>query len=422
MSRYWSRLGAIPPTVAASTIAALAMQAIARCNQLAQQSEHDGALTRTFLSQPMQQVHVLVRQWMETAGLEVRIDAIGNIIGRKTSAASHAKTLIIGSHLDTVPNAGRFDGILGVMLGIALAEALQGQSLVFHLDVIGFSEEEGVRFKTPFFGSKAIVGQFEPAFLALEDVAGHSLAKVLTDFGLDPGQISNAAYDMSKVLGYFEVHIEQGPVLEAQNQALAAVGGIAGQSRFDLTFIGRAAHAGTTPMYLRHDALAAAAELVLAAEQLAQATGGLAATVGQCNVIGGAGNIVPGRVITTLDVRHIDQVQRQYAINQLLETAQMAAERRQVQLQITPTLNQASAIFDQQLTGQLTRVLTDLGHAGEPLTSGAGHDAMVFAPLCPTSMLFIRSPGGISHHPDEAVIENDVIAALEVMVEFLQRL
>jgi allantoate deiminase len=408
--------------VAAKAIHTLAMQALIRCDELTIQSEHKHQLTRTFLSKPMQRVHVWVRQWMEAAGLEVRIDAVGNIIGRKTSSASAAKTLIVGSHLDTVPNAGRFDGILGVMLGIALAEALQDRPLPFHLDIIGFSEEEGVRFKTPFFGSKAVVGQFDPAFLALKDATGQSLAQVITDFGLDPAQIGQAAYDMSKVLGYFEVHIEQGPVLDAENLALAAVNGIVGQWRYDLEFVGQAAHAGTTPMQLRHDALAAAAELVLTTEALANTIPGLAATVGQCSVIGGAANVVPGRVTTTLDLRHMRPDIRRDAASTLLKAAQHASDKRGVTFNVTPTLKQDSVVFDAAFTRELTRVLGRLEHLTEPLTSGAGHDAMVFAPLCPTTMLFIRSPGGVSHHPNEKVIDDDVVSALEVMVELVKGL
>jgi allantoate deiminase len=408
--------------VAANAINTLALQALRRCDELARYSEHETQLTRTFLSEPMRQVHVLLRNWMQQAGLAVRVDAIGNIIGHKAARDPATKTLILASHLDTVPNGGRFDGILGVMLAVALAEALQDQPLPFHIDVIGFSEEEGVRFKTPFFGSKAVAGQFDPAFWTLQDATGQSLAKVITDFGLDLAQITSTAYDMQSVLGYFEVHIEQGPVLEAQARPLAAVSGIVGQLRDELVFVGHAAHAGTTPMHLRQDALAAAAELILAAEALAQATAGLAVTVGQCQVMAGAGNIVPGLVKTTLDIRHIEPAIREQARQRLLQSAQHAGNQRRVQVQVTPTLNQASAVFDPRLTQQLMRVLQDFGHHGDPLTSGAGHDAMIFAPLCPTSMLFIRSPAGMSHHPDEAVIETDVVAALEVMVEFVKRL
>jgi allantoate deiminase len=248
------------PTLERTAVAALAQEALERCEALAACSEEPGRLTRTFLSYPMKQVHQLLSMWMREAGLTVRVDAVGNVVGRLEGVTT-TKALLIGSHVDTVPNAGKYDGCLGVTLGIALAKALslQGKRLPFALEVIAFSEEEGVRFATPFVGSRAVVGDITRELLEKTDANGVSVAQAIQNFGLEPSDIPKAAYRREDVLGYFEMHIEQGPVLEHAKRALGAVEGIAGQTRTQLELTGQAAHAGTTPMNLRRDALAAAA-------------------------------------------------------------------------------------------------------------------------------------------------------------------
>jgi allantoate deiminase len=332
-----------------------------------------------------------------------------------------APTLYIGSHLDTVPNAGRYDGILGVVLGLALVEALKGQKLGYNIEVVGFSEEEGVRFKKPFFGSLALIGKFDKAFLEIKDPQGISLDQAIRAYGLDPTQISQATFN-GKALGYLEMHIEQGPVLEAKHIPLGVVEGIVGLNRLELRFTGKANHAGTTPMNLRQDALAGAAEWMGWVEREAQAEKGLVATVGQIGAKPGATNVIPGEVQLSLDVRHLEDGIREHSVAHLITHAQRIAERRGLKVNWESVLDQPAVAMDTDLTSALEQAVEAAGYPVHRMPSGAGHDAMMIAEKMPATMLFIRSPGGISHHPDEAVFEDDVQAALEVGVQFLRRM
>ncbi len=404
------------------TAHALASEALERVDELARHTEEPGRLTRTYLSAPMKAVHQLLEFWMRDAGMRVRVDAVGNVIGRLESARPNAKTLILASHVDTVPNAGRFDGHLGVLLGIAAAKAVKDRGLPFSLDVIAFSEEEGVRFSTPFIGSRAVSGTWNPAMLDLKDAKGITLRKAILDFGLEPGDIPHAAYNPENVLGYLEVHIEQGPVLESLNLPLGVVEGIAGQTRVNLSFHGQAAHAGTTPMHLRRDALAGAVAFMTEVERVGRGTVGLVATVGKCDVSPGAGNVIPGDATLSLDVRHVSDGVRQRAVAELLDLAWHIAQRRKLEFKFETTLEQPASPSDQLMTDFLADALEDSSYKVHRLPSGAGHDAMIMAALTRTAMLFIRSPNGLSHHPDEAVIPTDVTAALRVMLEFITKL
>lgn len=402
------------------TAHALASEALERVDELARYTEEPGRLTRTYLSAPMKIVHQLLEFWMRDAGMNVRVDAVGNVIGRLGEDAQ--KTLIIGSHVDTVPNAGRFDGNLGVLLGIASAKAIKDRGLPFALEVIAFSEEEGVRFSTPFIGSRAVAGTFNPSLLDLTDAKGVTLRKAILDFGLEPGAIPQAAYSAQNLLGYLEVHIEQGPVLESLNLPLGVVEGIAGQTRLNLEFHGQAAHAGTTPMHLRRDALAGAVAFMTEVERVAKATAGLVATVGRLEVSPGAGNVIPGDAKLSLDVRHVSDGVRQRAVAELLDIAWHTAQRRKLEFKFETTLEQPASPCDELLSDFLGDALEDTGYKVHRLPSGAGHDTMIMAGLTRAAMLFIRSPKGLSHHPDEAVIPTDVTAALRVVLEFLQKL
>lgn len=351
--------------------------------------------------------------------MQVNVDAAGNLRGLLGSAM--APRLIIGSHLDTVPNAGAFDGILGVMLGLALVEELPALALPLSIEVIGFSEEEGVRFRKPFLGSLALMGELSREILSLKDAQGVSVEQAIRDFGLDPTNIPAAKF-APQTVGYLEFHIEQGPVLESQDKALGVVEAIVGQSRLVLSFIGNANHAGTTPMHLRHDALAAAAEWIVAVEDLAKQHDDLVATVGQIDARPGAGNVIAGHVDATLDLRSAHDAVRLAALEQLLNAARIAAERRGVELRWRRTLDQPAVPMDTRLTGLLEQAA---GYAKErPLrmVSGAGHDAMIVATGVPSCMLFLRTPGGTSHHPDETVLAEDVEAALEAGLKFLKLL
>jgi allantoate deiminase len=358
---------------------------------------------------------------MEVAGMTVRIDAIGNLRAIFPGAAPQSPRLIIGSHLDTVPNAGAFDGILGVVLGVTIVEELQGQHLPFAIEVIGFSEEEGVRFRKPFLGSLAVIGKLDAETLALADQDGISVIHALKNYGLDPAQLSSAALS-DDAFAYLEFHIEQGPVLESKDAALGIVDALVGQTRMQLVFFGQSNHAGTTPMKMRHDAMAAAAEWIVAVEDYARSYDGLVATVGAVEISPNVGNVIAGRAAASLDVRHADDTVRKAAIDAMVQSATAAGAKRGVQVTAHTHLEQAAVPLDSRLTKILQNAAARAGFPSRVITSGAGHDAMILAPYIPSTMLFLRSPGGISHHPDETVLPQDVEAALATAMEFLVQL
>jgi allantoate deiminase len=407
-----------------------ARQIIARCRELALCTEAEGETTRTFLAPSMHRVHALLGGWMQAAGMQVHVDAAGNLRGLLPAADSEAPRLLIGSHLDTVPNAGAFDGVLGVVLGVALVEEITeqagavrstGQGIPFAIEVIGFSEEEGVRFAKPFLGSLALVGELDTTTLARRDRNGVSVADAIREFGFDPAELPAALIDGS-AFAYLEFHIEQGPVLESEGLALGIVDAIAGQTRMQLTFTGQANHAGTTPMGpLRRDALAAAAQWIVEVERHANGCDGLVATVGKLETAAGAGNVIAGECVATLDVRHAQDDARNTAVRHFLDYAAKAAEARGVSVAHTTSLDQAAVPMDSALTGLLSDAAARAtGRAARRMTSGAGHDAMIVARRAPAAMLFLRSPAGLSHHPAETVLPQDVAAALATGVEFLQ--
>jgi allantoate deiminase len=379
-------------------MSALAGKVVRCCRDLARMTEEKGRTTRTFLSPPMRDVHANLGRWMKDLGMEVHVDAAGNLRG--LYGDSGEPRVLIGSHLDTVPDAGAFDGILGVVLGIALVETRPRVAV----EVIGFSEEEGVRFGTPFIGSRALIGA--------TDWDNPGINQAIREFGLDPRELP-AARLAAQTIGYLEFHIEQGPILESLNLPLGLVEGIAGQSRYLVTFEGKANHAGTTPMALRQDALVAAAQWICEVERYARQHEGLVATVGSLCVSPNAGNVIPGEVRASLDVRHARDNPRRHAATHLLSRA--AATHQQL-------LDQDAVDLDEDLTATLAVAVEAAGYPVHRMSSGAGHDAMVLAPHLPSAMLFLRSPGGISHHPDESVLEGDVDAALAVGAEFLRRI
>ena len=390
-------------------------EVIERCRLLAEFSEEPGFTTRTFLSPPMHEVHAQVRTWMEQAGMTVAIDHVGNIRGVYPADRSNAPRLFIGSHLDTVPRAGAFDGILGVVLPVTLIERLAGRRLPFAIEVIGFSEEEGVRYGVPFIGSRALIGDIDSDLLT-------RIGPAITSFGLDAMRIGEARAG-DNALGYLEFHIEQGPVLESLGLPLGVVDAIAGQSRLDVVFQGQANHAGTTPMNLRRDALAGAAEWISTVEREARAMPGAVATVGRIAALPGAGNVIPGSVTTSLDVRHTEDAVRHHLVARLL------AMRRADCFRPLPhgffgaapgsTGRRDGFRSRARCSGARLRARDFPVHR---MASGAGHDAMIVARRMPAAMLFLRSPGGISHHPDETVLTEDVDAALDVGMRFLEAL
>jgi allantoate deiminase len=329
--------------------------------------------------------------------------------------------LLIGSHLDTVPNAGAFDGILGVVLGVAVVEELQGQHLPFAIEVIGFSEEEGVRFSKPFLGSLALLGKLDAKILAYRDRNGISVQDAIEAYGLDPAQLP-AAVLSGDTFAYLEFHIEQGPVLEYEDASLGIVEALVGQTRLQLVFTGEANHAGTTPMHLRHDAMAAAADWIVAVEDYAGLHEGLVATVGKVEASPGAENVIAGLVTASLDIRHADDTVRKAAVVAIMRHAEAAAAKRGLQVAAQTQLEQSAVTLDPHLISLLHKASAQAGFPSRTMTSGAGHDAMILAPVIPSTMLFLRSPGGLSHHPDEAVLPQDVEAALATAMEFLAQL
>lgn len=384
-------------------------------------SEEPDRITRRFLTPPVRDVHALLRSRMESLRMTVHTDAAGNLRGLWKPPGGRAKRLILGSHIDTVPNAGAFDGVLGVALALEWIQIAQELNLPLSIEGIAFSEEEGVRFGVPFIGSRALAGRFDPALLALKDADRVTVADAIRTFGLDPGQIGDAALD-ADVLGFVEMHIEQGPVLEFEGLPVAAVTAIVGQTRLTLEFRGHANHAGTTPMNLRHDALAGAAEWIGAVETAAQKGDGLIATVGKIDAEPNAANVIAGTARVSLDVRHTDDRARKAAVESLLAQAQAIVAKRGLVLRLTRQMDQPAVPMDERLTAYLVDAIVAASLPEKRMASGAGHDAMVMAARVPAAMLFLRSPSGISHHPDETVLEEDVEAALHVGRKFLQRL
>jgi allantoate deiminase len=398
-----------------------AQRAIAECRHLATMTEEPGRTTRRFLTPPVHDVHAHLRRRMVELGMDVRVDAAGNMRGLWNPPNAVDRRLVLGSHIDTVPDAGAYDGVLGVMLALEWVRLAQEALLPLMIEVIAFSEEEGIRFGVPFIGSRAVAGRFDPALLTVSDADGISIEQAIRAFGLDPAAMDGALVD-PEALGFVEIHIEQGPILEAENCPLAVVSRIVGQTRLSLESTGHANHAGTTPMRMRRDALAGAAEWIAAVERYALQTEGLAATVGRIAVEPNAANVITGKARVSLDVRHALDAVREEAVDELIRIAHGIAERRGLTLEYTRQMDEPAVPMDERLTAYLVEALEAAGFPVRTMPSGAGHDAMVMATRLPAAMLFLRSPGGISHHPAETVLEEDVEAALQVGRIFLARL
>jgi allantoate deiminase len=393
---------------------------MARAELLAAYSEEAGRLTRRFGTLALAEAGEVVAGWMREAGLSVRRDAIGNVIGRSANAEPDAPALMLGSHLDTVPDAGRYDGALGVLAGIAVAERLRERELPFALEVVAFADEEGSRFGTAFLGSSVLAGSFDRETLGRVDSDDVSLEEAVRSFGGDPGALEEAGLAPGALVGYAELHIEQGPALEASGLPLGVVSGISGQTRAVLRFTGTPGHAGTIPMELRRDALAAAAELIGEVESLARDTPGLVATVGDITVVPGAPNVIAGRAELSLDVRHPEDTHRIWAVGRLRERAGEIASARGIELEWEPLHEQAAVRCDPGLTGRMFQALEDVGVQPNALASGAGHDAATMARVAPVTMLFVRCAGGVSHHPDESVDEADVALGIDALTRFVE--
>ena len=397
-----------------------ALHAIAECRHLATMTEEPGRITRRFLTAPVHDVHAHLWRRMVELSMDVRVDAVGNLRGLWTPPNASARRLVLGSHIDTVPDAGAFDGVLGVVLALECVRLAQQAVLPLPIEVIAFSDEEGVRF-VPFLGSRAVAGRFDPALLALKDAGGISMEQAIRAFGLDPALIGEARIS-DDAAAYVEFHIEQGPVLEAEGLSVAVVSSIVGQTRLGLEFVGQANHAGTTPMRLRRDALAAAAEWIAAVEAVANQTEDLVATVGQIAIEPNASNVIPGQARVSLDVRHPRDLKRNAVVEELAARARDIAARRGLAVECTRHVDNPGVPMEERMSADLAAAVESAGFPVRTMVSGAGHDAMVMATRLPAAMLFLRSPGGISHHPAETVREEDVEAALQVARQFLMRL
>ncbi|MSU59407.1 MAG: allantoate amidohydrolase [Pedosphaera sp.] len=395
-----------------------------RLDALAQISEDDGQTTRIFASPAMRRTNHDVGLWMREAGMSVRVDAVGNLIGHYPAAQPDGKILLLGSHLDTVRDAGKFDGPLGVLVAIACVQQLHDSKtrLPFAIEVVGFADEEGVRFQSAYLGSRALAGTFDPEDLKRTDAKGITMAEAIREFGGNPDAIASAKGDVNRLLGYAEVHIEQGPVLEQKNLAVGVVSAIAGQTRARISFLGQAGHAGTVPMNLRRDALAAAAEFILAVESLGQNRGGLVATVGEIAALPGASNVIPGEARLSLDVRHPDDATRVKACHELKSRAEEIASERDVKWKWETVHESAAVVCNRRLTLLLENAVKRQQPEAPLLASGAGHDAAAMSALCPVAMLFVRCQGGISHNPAESASAADVRVAVAVMNDFIVQL
>lgn len=393
-----------------------------RCEALARLSELDGGLTRVFLSEEQKAANALVLGWMREAGMSARLDAIGNVVGRYEGERPGLPCLMMGSHLDTVRDAGKYDGMLGVVAAIECVRTLnaRGRRLPFAIEIVGFADEEGTRFNATLLGSRAVAGTFKPEVLDNVDQDGVTMRAAMRAFGLDPDRIGAAARRREDVLAYAELHIEQGPVLEAEGLSVGVVTAINGATRFAVEVDGMAGHAGTVPMSLRQDALAAAAECVLAVERRCDGESELVGTVGKLECLPGAVNVVPGKVRFTIDLRAPRDAMRLAAVDDVLAAMRTIAARRNVRLAVTKTHEGGVAACAPWLMEQIGAAIAAEGVPVRRLPSGAGHDGMAIIDIADIGMLFVRCEQGISHNPAEAITLADVETAARVWLRFIE--
>ena len=393
-----------------------------RCESLAQHSELPGGLTRVFLSPQARAASDKVLGWMREAGMQAKLDAIGNAVGRYEGERPGLPCLMLGSHLDTVRDAGKYDGMLGVISAIECVHALNaaGKRLPFAIEVIGFGDEEGVRFGTTLLGSRAVAGIFDDQALGAKDSSGKTMAGALREFGLDPQGIPKLARKKTDVLAYAELHIEQGPVLEAEGLAVGVVTAINGFSRLRVTLRGAAGHAGTVPMNLRRDALAGAAECALAVERVALGHPELVGTVGRMEVKPGAINVIPGEVMFTVDVRAPNDPLREQAVGTIRSEIARICKARRLQGEIENLQDFGVTACAPRLIAQMERAVASQGFRVRRLPSGAGHDGMALGAITDICMLFVRCKGGISHNPLESITQDDAAAGVRALMDFIQ--
>ena len=396
-----------------------------RLDLLARCTDDRGALTRLYLSPAHRAAVDLVRDWMQRAGLATRVDAAGTLIGRLEGSDPTGKMLLIGSHLDSVRDAGRYDGVFGIVAGLAALERLRRRDirLPFTVELLAFGDEEGVRFPVTLTGSRACAGTLDiAAHLAAHDADGITLREALSAFGCDPDTLAGAAYRSSDVIAYIEPHIEQGPVLEQAGLVLGVVTAINAASRFIVTVRGEAGHAGTVPMDIRRDALATAAEMIVATRGAGMAWPGVTATVGQIRAWPGGVNVIAGQVEFSLDLRASSDAVRDKACAALFHEWEAITAEHGVTHSIEPGFSASAAPCAEDWQTRLERAAIACGLETRHLPSGAGHDAMAMAALCPIAMLFVRCQGGISHNPAESITGRDAELAVDVLARLLEDL
>lgn len=395
-----------------------------RIEALARHTEVPGEITRTYLTSTQRAAGETLIAWMTDAGMSADFDAAGNVIGRYEGAMPGAPAIMIGSHYDTVVNAGRYDGPYGVLAALAVVDHLNrhGRRLRCAIEVVAFAEEEGVRYKSTLIGSRAIAGTLDAGVLELVDAQGIRLEDARTKFHGRRWPIESAARSNGDIAAFIELHIEQGPVLETEGLPVGVVTGIAGASRFAITVRGKAGHAGTVPMGLRRDAAVGAAEIIVAVEAICAAAGNVVGTVGVVSTPGGAANVIPGRVDLSLDVRSVDDAARRAALKKLRAAVETIGERRGLQVEWTSTHDADAVQCDARLQAALAEAISRRGLSVRYLPSGAGHDAMAMASICPVAMLFVRcGNGGLSHHPDETMTAEDAEIGALVLLDAVER-
>ena len=408
---------------AATGNAVLGEEIVRRINALGAISETPDHLTRIFLTPEHRAAADLILSWMQDAGMRAHLDAIGNVCGRYEGERSGLPCLMLGSHYDTVRDAGRWDGPLGLITAIACVADLHKRNirLPFAVEVTGFADEEGVRYASTLLGSRAVAGTFDESVLGGKDQAGVSMRDALIKFGLDPDHIGAAARARRELLAYIELHIEQGPVLEGLNLPVGVVSAIAGATRLAVSFTGMAGHAGTVPMALRRDALAGAAECIVEIEEFCRTDpDGLVGTVGYINAAPGATNVIPGEASFTIDIRAAADAHRKLAVADIVRRIENIAKRRKLALQLDVTHENRTVPCAPWLRSQLSRAVAAEGFRAFELPSGAGHDGMAMIDISDVGMLFVRCRGGISHHPDEHVEIADADAGARVLLRLIE--
>ena len=394
-----------------------------RITELGAISESKEHLTRLFLTPEHRAAADLILGWMRDAGMRAHVDAIGNVCGRYEGERPGLPCLMLGSHYDTVRDAGEWDGPLGLITAISCVANLNrnGRRMPFAIEVVGFADEEGVRFASTLLGSRAVAGTFDESVLSARDQAGIALRDALKDFGLDPGHIGVAARRRRELLAYLELHIEQGPVLEEQQLPVGVVTAIAGATRLSVRLAGMAGHAGTVPMALRRDALTGAAECIGAIEEFCRTDdGGLVGTVGYIHAAPGATNVIPGQVSFTMDIRAPTDQRRKRAVTDMVRRIEAIAKRRKLELQLSVTHENRTVPCAPWLKEQIAEAIAAEGFRVFELPSGAGHDGMAMIDVADVGMIFVRCRGGVSHHPDEHVELADADAGARVLLRIIE--